>query len=184
MIKYYREKCNSIFKAILESFEISGYLKGEELNNYISELVRIDFQKKENKEEYYDFILNKLTKDKTYLEFLNNNVKICPYCGIVKPLSSFYSSLSKNKHSSRCKICSPKALKHYREERYKNLDAEGRRMLLYTNRSYKAKYYISKKIERNLTESEILKIRELIIHKNMTPNSILNSGIIKIANKI
>ncbi|MFA8997955.1 hypothetical protein ACEI87_09790 [Clostridioides difficile] len=195
MIKYCREKCNSIYDAILESFEIAGYLKVEELNDYISELVRIDFKKKENKKEYHNFILNKVKKNKLYIEFISNDVKICPHCGIVKPVSSFYLSSSKNTYSSMCKICSSKVIKKYREEnkeqykkkqkeRYRNLNYEDKKRLLDTNRSYKAKYYISKKIKRELTESEISRIRELTIHKNMTPNSILESGIIKVFNKI
>lgn len=73
----------------IELFEEYGYVKNKDLDKFFKDCY-FDFETKLTEEKFIKVSKDNLLKHPKYKEFLNNEVKMCGECKIVKPLSSFW----------------------------------------------------------------------------------------------
>lgn len=98
----------------IELFEECGYVKYENLDKFFEDCY-FDFETRFTKEKFIKVSKDNLMKHPKYVEFLNNEVKMCGKCYNFKPLSSFTNS----KQSSDGKFYYCKCCKNeYQREQY------------------------------------------------------------------
>ncbi len=95
-------------KDIFSDFEENGYLKIDELKEYISTTINLERRRSSQIKinELINSTLDRVINNESYQEFLNGKVKMCIHCKKIKPLSSYYSHPGTiDKKRTECKSC-------------------------------------------------------------------------------
>lgn len=118
----------------IEIFEECGYVKYKDLDKFFDDCY-FDFETKLTREKFIKISKDNLMKHPKYKEFINNEVKICPRCGNVKPLGSFTNDKLKiDGKATYCRNCK----NEYQRNRYNDSD-ENKKAQLKANREYALK---------------------------------------------
>lgn len=95
-------------KDIFSDFDENGYLKEDELKEYIVTTINLERRRScdSKKEELINGALERVINDELYKEFLSGKVKMCIHCKKIKPLSSYYVHPGTiDKKRTECKSC-------------------------------------------------------------------------------
>ena len=197
-------------KDIFSDFDENGYLKEDELKEYIVTTINLERRRScdSKKKELINGALERVINDKLYQEFLSGKVKMCIHCKKIKPLSSYYGHPGTiDKKRTECKSCKNIGQKKWQENnkdkmrehnkkyktnnkekvkeqkvrwRKKNKEKvreqqrrwyeENEEKVLETKRKSYLKTYISKKINRKLTQEEADELYERQKLSGLTPS--------------
>ncbi|WP_195238622.1 hypothetical protein [Romboutsia sp. 1001285H_161024_C4] len=199
-----KQICYRISSSIKESFEESGFLRKDELLDYIKQTVdlEVSYKPRDMRTEIVNFIYESILKNKLYKEFLSGKTLMCSKCISIKPMSRFntYKHNGETIKKTICKKCeydnhktwiknNKEKQKEYDKKKYiknrqryldnyKIWQKNNKSTHNLYNRQYKARLYVIKKIGRDLSDKEHKLINNLVKNEGLTGLKIYKSGVI------
>lgn len=137
----------------LEIFMNDGYLHGEELREFVIDILKME---KKNKLNLCDCILDKFSNTEQYRQIKDNKVKICSGCNKVLPETNFRKKGKERRYLSHiCKVCQNKLVLEYRHKNREKV-RDMNRNYYYSIKDDEEKYavYIEKVRERRIKNKE------------------------------
>ena len=98
----------------IEIFEECGYIRYKDLDQFFDDCY-FDFETKLTREKFIKISKDNLMKHPKYKEFINNEVKMCYDCQMVKPLSSYWDDAYKNGKRPYCAKCCDEKNREWKE---------------------------------------------------------------------
>lgn len=145
---------------IIDIFEEFGYIKEEDLDDYFKGLY-FEFENKLTLEEFTRRCKRNTLRSLRYKEFINNEIKFCPKCKQLKPLSSFQNMTSSvDGKQYNCRRCRSFYSKKYIEENREELNKKKREYI--KQNKDKQRLYEKRYIQKNRD-----KIRKKVARANL-----------------
>lgn len=151
----------------IEIFEECGYVRYKDLDSFFDDCY-FDFETKLTREKFIKISKENLMRDSKYKQFINNEVKICPRCGFVKPLDSFTNDKRRlDGKAPYCRDCK----NEYQRDRY-NSSEESKKAQLKANKEYASRNpekvnAIKRKWEKNNKQFGRIKNRRVKMRRNL-----------------